>query len=61
MIHAAEEMAAGPQAGSVGRRSEDVQSEVGSSSGPLTSALPPTVENPIRGRFLPVEYYSDKL
>ena len=46
MIHAAEEMAAGSQAGSVGRRLEDVQSEVGSSSGPLTTVLQPTVETP---------------
>jgi hypothetical protein len=51
MINAAEEMAAGSQAGSVGRRLEDVQSEVGSSSGPLTTALPPTVESPFAGIF----------
>ncbi len=51
MIHAAEEMAAGSQAGSVGRRLEDVQSEVGSSSGPLTTVLQPTVENPFEGVY----------
>ena len=50
MINAAEEMAAGSQAGSVGRRLEDVQSEPGS-SGPLTTVLPPTTENLFEGIF----------
>ena len=58
MILAAEKMTAGSQTGSVGRRLEDVQSEPGS-NGPLTTPLPPTTENPIRGDFLRVVYYDD--
>ena len=59
MIHASNEMAAGSQAGSVGRRLDDVQSEVGSSYD-LPSTLhtdgvqptPPTQEHPFEGVFV---------
>ncbi len=50
MLQAAEEMAAGSQTGSVGRRLEDVQSDTGS-SGPITTVLHPTKENPFEGIF----------
>ncbi len=57
-IHATNEMAAGSQAGSVGRRLDDVQSEVGSNYDLQTTLhtdgvrpTPPTVENPFEGVF----------
>jgi hypothetical protein len=59
MIQAAEDMAAGSQTGSVGRRPEDVQSDVGSindlhTTTPHTDGVrptPPTGENPFEGVF----------
>ncbi len=50
MLQAAEEMAAGSQTGSVGRRLEDVQSDTGS-SGPSPPILQTTKENPFEGIF----------
>ncbi len=59
MDRAANEMAAGSQAGSVGRRLDDVQSEVGSNCDLPTTLhtdgvrpTPPTQENPFEGVFV---------
>ncbi len=50
MLQAAEEMAAGSQTGSVGRRLDDVRSDTGS-SGPSPPMRDTAKENPFEGIF----------